>query len=317
METINRTRIDQRVNVLSIGQSDDDFEKVGAVLKDMKQTNLVRAKNIDDAQQILEQHRVDLILFEYLICDGNVLDFFKILENNDLNIPVIIISGQESETIDTHIIEAGACDHLPKEIVNKRYLPLSMTNALHRYRLEKEIKEIKEEMEKVTETSVRDELTGLYNRRFFIEVLGREVAKVKRYGAGLALCMMDIDYFKKVNDRYGHLAGDMVLSKIGKLLKGHVRESDFSCRYGGEEFAMVLPNSNLEGAKTMSERFRKLIEGKHFEYDASKFQITVSIGIAEYDNSVDQTLIELIGRADQALYKAKEEGRNRVVCVDT
>lgn len=129
--------------------------------------------------------------------------------------------------------------------------------------------------------------------------------------------MMDIDYFKKINDRYGHLAGDMVLYKIGKLLKGHIRESDFSCRYGGEEFAMVLPNSNLEEAKRMCERFRELIEGKHFKYDASKFQITISIGIAEYDISVDQTLMELIGRADQALYKAKEEGRNRVICMDS
>ena len=219
MERINRTGTDQRVNVLSIGQSGDDFEKVGTVLKDMNQVSLVRAKSIDEAQRILEQHRIDLILFEYLICDGNVLDFFKILENNGLDIPVIVISGQESETINSHIIEAGVCDYLPKEIVSKRYLPLSMTNTLHRYRLEKEIKEIKEAMEKVAEDAVRDVLTGLYNRRFFMEALGSEVAKSKRYGAGLTLCMMDIDYFKKINDRYGHLAGDMVLSKIDKFVK--------------------------------------------------------------------------------------------------
>jgi len=317
MKRINRTRIEQRVNVLSVGQSGDDFEKVDAVLKDMKQTNLVRAKSIDEAQQILEQHRIGLILFDYLVCDGNALDFFKILGNKGLDIPVIVISEQESEAVTSHIIEAGLYDYFPKEIISKKYLPLSMTNTLHRYRLEKEIKEIKEAMEKVAEKAFRDELTGLYNRRFFVEALGNEVAKSKRYGAGLTLCMMDIDDFKKINDRYGHLAGDMVLSEIGKLLKVDARESDISCRYGGEEFAVVLPNSNLEGAKSMSERFRKLIEGKRFEYDASKFQVTVSIGIAKYDNSVDQTLIKLIGRADQALYKAKEEGRNRVVCVDT
>ena len=133
----------------------------------------------------------------------------------------------------------------------------------------------------MAEMATRDELTGLYNRRYFMETLQREVAKAKRYETKLTLCVIDLDHFKNVNDSYGHSAGDSVLSGIGRLLTKDARESDLACRYGGEEFVLILPGTDLEGARNVCERLRKRVEEARFEYDTAKIKITVSIGVTQ------------------------------------
>jgi len=139
------------------------------------------------------------------------------------------------------------------------------------------------------------------------------VARAKRYETDLVLGMMDLDHFKQINDQYGHPAEDMVLSEIGKMLKEYIRQSDLICRYGGEEFAIILPNTRAENARKVCERFRAMVAEHQFEYHSMKFRITVSMGIASYSRSIDQSPIELIKCADEALYQSKEAGRNRVV----
>jgi diguanylate cyclase (GGDEF)-like protein len=123
--------------------------------------------------------------------------------------------------------------------------------------------------------------------------------------------VLDLDYFKKVNDTYGHPTGDMVLSDIGKILKKHVRRNDFACRYGGEEFAVILPNVSRDSIYTAYERFREMVSKQTFEYESEQFHITVSIGIA-FSNDAESAN-DLLAHADQALYQAKESGRNRIV----
>lgn len=139
------------------------------------------------------------------------------------------------------------------------------------------------------------------------------MARAKRYETDLVLGMMDLDHFKQINDQYGHLTGDMVLSEIGKMLKEYIRQSDLICRYGGEEFAIILPNTRAENARKVCERFRAMVAGHLFEYHSMKFRITVSMGLASYSRSIDQSAMGLLRRADEALYQAKEAGRNRVV----
>jgi diguanylate cyclase (GGDEF)-like protein len=156
-----------------------------------------------------------------------------------------------------------------------------------------------------------DELTKLSNRRYFMGALEGELERVVRYKTEMVLVMIDLDHFKKVNDTYGHLAGDMVLSGIGKTLKEHARSNDLACRYGGEELAVILPNTNQDSACIAYERFRKMVEEYQFKHESNQFHMTASIGIASSNDS--KSLKDLIAHADQALYQAKETGRNKVV----
>jgi two-component system, cell cycle response regulator len=161
--------------------------------------------------------------------------------------------------------------------------------------------------------SVRDALTGLFNRRYFMEALDREISRSQRYKTDLVLCLLDIDHFKNINDCYGHNAGDSVLTKIGILLTESIRDNDIACRYGGEEFAILLPHTNIEEASIMSERFREKVAANDFLHGSSSMRITISIGIAQYQRGGDKSGNSFVEQADRALYQAKEEGRNRSV----
>jgi diguanylate cyclase (GGDEF)-like protein/PAS domain S-box-containing protein len=159
--------------------------------------------------------------------------------------------------------------------------------------------------------AITDGLTQVHNRRHFDELLYKEIKRYnRRKYSHLSLMMIDIDHFKKLNDRYGHLAGDAVLREIAKLLKENVRETDTVARYGGEEFVVVMPDTHLDGAAYRAEALRKIIENKNFPgYDAP-ITATVSIGVAAYFSGPPQDIIHM---ADQALYQAKNFGRNAIV----
>jgi len=165
------------------------------------------------------------------------------------------------------------------------------------------------EIEKLATT---DGLTGLFNHRVFQEKLSDELKRMDRYSEQISLILTDIDFFKKVNDRYGHPAGDIVLKEVAKVIKGTLRDIDIPARYGGEEFAVILPQTNGIGAKNIAERLRKSVMDASFSADGASFKITLSIGIAT--SPVDaKTKEELIEKSDNALYHAKHNGRNQSV----
>ncbi len=158
-----------------------------------------------------------------------------------------------------------------------------------------------------------DALTGCLNRRAFIERLERELDRVKRYGIELGVLMIDLDRFKNVNDTRGHLAGDSLLRQLGDLLRQEVRSVDLVARYGGEEFVIVLPDTDLEGGLVFAERLRQRVSEVDFSEAGDPLEITVSIGVASVARGEDPISPEsLVARADEALYRAKNEGRNRV-----
>jgi diguanylate cyclase (GGDEF)-like protein len=159
--------------------------------------------------------------------------------------------------------------------------------------------------------SITDGLTQVYNRRYFMERLRQEVKRVNRYGPPASLLMIDIDHFKKVNDTYGHQAGDVVLCNVAGLVRGALRETDLFARYGGEEFVLLATGTEQSGAFILAERLRKLIEGAVFTHGSISIAVTVSIGIGIWETSISEDFEELIRRADAALYRAKEQGRNR------
>ena len=158
-----------------------------------------------------------------------------------------------------------------------------------------------------------DLLTGLLNRRAFLESTGREVARTKRYNDSLSVILLDVDHFKQINDRRGHAAGDMVLAAVGQLLNRALRTCDIVARWGGEEFVLVLPSTSLEGAAQVAERVRELLESAAFaDGNGDVIPVTASFGVANY--TTGETLEQVVDRADRAMYLAKSSGRNRVVC---
>ncbi len=302
--------LEQKVNILSVEGSDGDFEMINRILKDHTEIALSRANSVREAMQVLQQGGYDLILLDYFLPDGNGLDFLRRMERKGFEIPVAVITGQGAERIASKVLQAGAYDYLPKDMVTEKRLSRVISNSLEKSRLRREIDE---SQKKIAQMSIKDELTGLYSRRYFIEALEREVSRAKRYETDMVLCMMDLDYFKRINDTYGHLAGDMVLCEIGTMLKAYIRQSDLACRYGGEEFAVILPNTQPEEAHGVCERFRQMVSQHQFTYNSYLLRTTISIGIASFNPSNPQISLDLIVGADNALYQAKEAGRNRVV----
>ena len=180
--------------------------------------------------------------------------------------------------------------------------------------LTKEITERKRAQDELNKLARTDALTGLFNRRYFFELAEKEFIKSVRYERPLSVIILDLDLFKDINDTYGHLVGDQVLIHIGKLLQKTSRAPDISARYGGEEFIMLLTETDCARAKIFSDRLRKLVEETPVQCENKSISLTVSIGVAGKQNKGEETLEILISKADQSLYKAKREGRNRVVC---
>ncbi|WP_374495104.1 diguanylate cyclase [Zoogloea sp.] len=196
---------------------------------------------------------------------------------------------------------------LTREALQVRERELMEANdALHR-----NLREIDELQEQLREQANRDPLTGLYNRRYLDSTLERELARCKRGGTPLALILIDIDHFKQVNDTYGHQAGDEVLLRLAAMLASMARAGDVACRYGGEEFLLLMPTMPLASARERAEALRAAFADMEVSFGAFKLRTTVSVGIAAYPGhgiSAD----ELIRNADTALYRAKNLGRNRV-----
>jgi two-component system cell cycle response regulator len=259
---------------------------------------------------MLRAERFDVVLLDYMLPDGNGVDFMRVLKGLDRDIPVIMITGQGSETLASTSIQEGAFDYIPKNMVNEKSLVRSIHNTIERSRLKTEIKLAQQ---KLAEMATTDALTGLYNRRYFLESLQKEMGRADRMDSELSFYMFDIDRFKEVNDRHGHQAGDAVLSGLGRLLRETIRLVDVPSRYGGEEFAVLLPGTNLREAGSACERFRRAVADRDFTFNSVSVRITVSVGVASYWPRSGRSAAQLVEAADGALYQAKREGRNRVV----
>lgn len=159
-------------------------------------------------------------------------------------------------------------------------------------------------------TAITDGLTGLYNYRYFYQRLMGDMDRAARYGANLSLVMLDLDFFKKINDRYGHLAGDAVLARVARIITGEVRGCDLVARYGGEEFAVLMPETGPAEALHVAERIRLAVRETLFEYEGARFQVRISAGVATYPVHAEG-LKDLLNAADSALWRAKDEGRDR------
>lgn len=167
--------------------------------------------------------------------------------------------------------------------------------------------------EEIYRLTIIDALTETHNKRYLLEFLDRELSRSARYARPLAIIMFDLDRFKSINDELGHLGGDFTLREMAACVRTCVRKEELFARYGGEEFIIVLPETNLEGAVAVADRLREMVEKHCFQYEGKAYPLTVSVGVAATDGSRPLSPSDLIGEADQKLFEAKRQGRNRVI----
>lgn len=165
--------------------------------------------------------------------------------------------------------------------------------------------------EEIYRLMMTDGLTQLHNKRYFDEMLDREVARAKRYRRSFSLLVFDIDHFKAINDRFGHLAGDAILRQLGAVLLGRLRVNDVLARIGGEEFALITPEVGIDGAKELAGKINRLIGDTRFEFDGTRVEVTVSVGAAEWQPHYEDAM-DVYKAADDKMYEAKRNGRNQV-----
>ncbi len=297
--------------ILIVDDSDTHRAEIRAVLEKEPLFDSIReASNGYDGLKMLLAESVDLVLCDLELpgLDGQKLLRAKASSPGGVNTPFIFLTAETDLDRTARLLDGGAWDAIAK--------PFHPADLVARLKLHLKVKRLQDELisknEALQRMSSLDALTGLRTRRYGFDVLKVEFLRAKRYGTPFSLVMADLDHFKQLNDSYGHPGGDAVLRGVSSLLLEAMRRTDVAARYGGEELMVLLPHSNLDGAIAMSERWRARIEQSVFEMpDGRSAKVTVSIGAAAFDSAFE-SVEELIGAADAALYLAKTNGRNRV-----
>jgi diguanylate cyclase (GGDEF)-like protein len=221
---------------------------------------------------------------------------------------VIMLTGEDDQADKVEGLDLGADDYVTK--------PFQYPELLARIRAGKRIvdlqKELLETNKRLERLSITDGLTNLFNHRKFQDELARAFEESARYARPLSLAIVDLDFFKKVNDTYGHAVGDEVLKAVSRLFQESIRSTDLAARYGGEEFAVMMPETDVHDAMAFAEKIRNLIESTPLQTQAGQVPVTVSIGVAAVPHPKIHAAKELIVAADNALYRAKNGGRNQV-----
>lgn len=259
---------------------------------------------------LLFEKRIDLVIIDAKTKNTPAMQLseqLRLVKKFSL-IPVLLLVNKNNISMAEEAIHAG--------ITNFLYRPLKEEQVKAAILLAKSYKQSAktwgEKSRKLKKIAEHDSLTKLYNRFALYELSRKEISKAVRAGLPLSLLMVDLDFFKQINDRYGHLAGDAVLVSFSKILTKSLRSYDIVARYGGEEFVVVLPNTTKENATRVAEKLRIKIEETLFEFEGQQIKMTISIGVSSLGEECD-CLEELIEQADEALYAAKAAGRNKVM----
>jgi diguanylate cyclase (GGDEF)-like protein len=263
-----------------------------------------------DALAVARSEQPDLILLDVMMPDMDGYEVCRALKADPTtqDLPVIFVTGLTEATDETRGLEAGAIDYITKPFI-PAVVRMRVRNHLALRRVTNELHRLNAELLRLART---DALTGVSNRRHFFEQIGEEMSRMRRYRHQAAVFMLDLDHFKRLNDGYGHDVGDRALVETAAAVRGTLRVHDLFGRLGGEEFAGFLPETELSHAVTVCERLRELIAAIRLPTAGETAQVTASIGVAAID-AQNETVEIALRRADQAMYAAKQSGRNRVI----
>lgn len=269
------------------------------------------AKDGAEALQLLTSHDVSLILCDLEMPELGGMKLLRIVQGMPefARIPLLLTTVHTEVRYKVQGLGEGAVDYVTKPFVNEELIA--------RVRVQLRIKALQDELvaknERLEELSRVDYLTQLSNRRHLMEVLNGEFARARRHGGALSFVLADLDHFKRTNDQFGHPVGDRCLRLVSSTLVNQLRKSDHAARFGGEEFALVLPETDRAGATVVAERFRAAVASSSLLVEGKKVPMTVSVGVATFPGGDTGSVELLIKAADKALYAAKDAGRNRVV----
>ncbi len=286
-------------------------EIVGAIEPHGLFDSILQAADGPQGLQLLLNEEIDFVVCDLELpgFDGSKILHVKQASPTARAIPIIFLTGSSDRDRKAGLLELGAQDVIDKPF----YAPDLVARVKLHMKTKRLYDELRAKSDLMTHLSTTDAVTGLRTRRFATEVLAIEVLRARRYETPLAILMADIDHFKRVNDEYGHLAGDEVLAGVSRVLLDQLRVTDVAGRYGGEEILVVLSQNGVDGAEVLAERWRMAVEGAEFDTpDGRKVQVRISVGVAQFDPSMENGEA-LIARADSALYAAKGGGRNQVV----
>jgi len=283
---------------------DDTVTNLDILIELLKEYDVIDATNGQDALEIVQEEHIDLILLDIMMPNMDGYEVCKRLKEDPTtkNIPIIFITAKTDEDSIEKAYDTGGSDY-----VTKPFLPKEL-----KARVKKEL-QIQDMMEKLQELASIDSMTKLYNRRHFKQLSEHSIDLAKRNKQPVSIIMLDIDKFKNINDTYGHQVGDEVIINLANILRYNKRKSDIICRFGGEEFVIMLPNTPVKGANIVAQKIRKDVENFILNItDNQKINFTISLGVSSINLEDDNSIELSLKHADDALYQAKESGRNKV-----
>jgi diguanylate cyclase (GGDEF)-like protein len=282
------------------------------------------AESAEEALTLFENDPFPLVFTDIRMSGMDGIELLKRIRKTNDDTQVVMITGHASLQSSLTSLREGAYDYLIKPIADFDVVLAVVERALEKVRLIIENRYLFEKLETsnrelesanstLREITLRDGLTGLYNHRYLQEAIKTEVKRSQRHGRVFSILFCDIDHFKRYNDEHGHLMGDEVLRKFSDLLSNRLRQTDIACRYGGEEFVIMLPETNKESAVVLANSVRKLVSEHNFMEDSGTpgARVTVSIGVSSFPEDGERA-DDLLNCADKALYHAKRNGRNLV-----
>jgi diguanylate cyclase (GGDEF)-like protein len=301
-------------NILIVDDVEDNLEILGDLLT-FDGYHVQTARSGEGALKIVQESQPDLILLDILMPG---MDGFEVCgrlkaEEDTKDIPVIFVSSMTDIDSKVQGFKVGGVDYINKPFQHAEIL-VRVNTQVTMLRLRKHLEEQNAELERLANT---DYLTDLYNRRRFFNTAEAEFNEAVRSGNPISITLIDLDHFKQVNDTHGHLVGDRVLVHIAHLIRSNCRGSDVAARYGGEEFAILHPSLGRQNAFQVAERIRKEVEANPFLHEKEEIGITLSAGVVDTRICKDCPRVDdVLSRADVALYRAKDGGRNQVVVFD-
>lgn len=257
----------------------------------------------------LSTEKVDIIISDVVMPEMDGIEFCSYVKKHYQNIFFIIVTGKDKSEEKIHGLNIGADEYIIKPFDFKE-LTARIKAAERIVNTQKQLVFLNDQLENLADT---DSLTKLKNRRFFETEALKEIDRAKRYNHILSLIMIDIDKFKQINDTYGHNVGDDVLKATSRILESTMRKSDMICRYGGDEFIVLIPETSPKNTYSLSEKIRKNIEHHTLKYKDKSIAFTVSVGTALKDPTAKLSLKALVEQTDKALYRSKNSGRNKTV----
>ncbi|MDQ7056605.1 MAG: diguanylate cyclase [Persephonella sp.] len=287
---------------------DDTVENLDILAELLEDYDVIDATDGQDALEILKEEKVDLILLDVMMPELDGFELCSRIKENPKtkDIPIIFITALTDEESIVKAYDIGGSDYITK--------PFKKKELLAKVRREFKLQELQKKLKLLAST---DPLTKLYNRRYFTEISRHFVLTAKRENQPLSLLMIDIDEFKSINDSYGHDVGDRVIVTMSQILVENQRKSDVICRWGGEEFLVLLPNTSLDGAFTVGEKFRKRTEDTVLDITENRqLKFTISVGISQVNVKEEESLELCHKESRYSSLRSKKEGRNCVVLKD-